>query len=256
MNENESKIEAALELIVWHCYAMVYDTAKDSISDSCGAVVDLSSGGCLFVPGIWDSRVATRVKQFMSLSQDCIAAWTPRVFDSSADRVVIHLQWQDKHADITLPRMTQYLETPLPLVHWDVFPRHDILKEVVGRSPIAVPMPIRNAEEIVRNHLNTESHVTKSTIGHGERSHGCFIDRENRDMFIDECLFGSFLASGDSIAVRQRLETFSYGRRAVTFGIAKFANGAQCETQIWRKKMSVRDSVLEWCHRNRLLQVT
>lgn len=255
MNENESSIEAALELVVWHCYAMVHDKTQDSLSFSQGAAVDLSSGGCLFVPGIWDSRVAIRVSQFMALSRDCISAWTPEVLDSSAsdDRVAIHLQWRDKHADITLPRTTPYLETPLPPVHWEVFHRHDILEEKVRQSPIAAPMPNRNAEKMVRDHLNTESHITLSTVGHGDRSHGCFVDRENRDMFIDECLFGSFLAPGDFTAVRQRLEKFSYGRRAVTFGVSKYTNGAQSETQVWQKKMSVRDSVRDWCHRNRFL---
>ena len=255
MNETESKIEDALELIVGHCYVLVRGKAKDSLSYGYGAAVDLFSGGCLFVPGIIDPRVITRVSQFMAVSRDCIAAWTAKVPDNciSDDNVTIHLQWRDKFAEITVPLTTQYLKIPLPTIRWEVCRGHNLQVDDVKRLPNAAPMKYRDAEKVVRDHLKIESHISRSTVGHGDRSHGCFKDRENGDMYIDEFLSGSLQPPRDAIAIRERLMTFSCGRRAVTLGIGKYSNGVLCEMQIWRKKMSVSDSVLSWCRRNRFL---
>ncbi len=251
MLETESKIERALNLIVDHCSAMVRGKAEDSSSHRYGAAVDLFSGGCLFVPGIFDSHVVTRVTQFLALSKDCIAAWTANTPDiyTSDENLTVHCRWRGMQADINVPLSTPFIKISLPSVDWEVCRVNNIEGDNISQPPYTTSMRNFNAEKEVRNHL--ELHDSLALGRHGERSHGCFIDRENRDMFIDDFLGGSFQPPGDANSVRQRLETFSYGRHAVTFGIAKYSVGALSEIQVWRTKTSVFDSVRGWFDRSR-----
>ena len=203
----------------------------------------------IFAPGIYDFQVVTRVSEFAVLSRDCIAAWTVNRTDANKSNgtVTIRCRWRGMQADITVPFMTPQVEISFASVNWEVCRTNNNQDDMESQSPYKAPMRNCDAENRVRDHLESSNFLTK--IGSGELSHGCFIDRENRDMFIDNFLRGSFQPPVDFMDVRQRLGAFSYGRQSVTFGIAMYSDGACSEIRVWRKKKSVYDSVRSWWHR-------
>jgi len=250
MNSNELRMEVALECVVGHCYDLVQTPAIDDLFlHKYGAAVELDSGSCLFVPGIYVANVETRIKQFITKSGESIAAWASQIAIDSSDCIEIHLRWGSKNASIKLPLTTPDFKGLLSEVNWESSQEH-WSSEPVEKKVHSVRMSIRKAEQIFRNYidgerfrdlLNSDSDLTQPTVGDVIKIRGWFIDRHNCDMFFNR-FFGRFFGESSPVAtdfkaVRERLEFFSNGRKAVSFGMAKYSNGIPIETKIWHKKM-------------------
>ena len=249
MNSNKPLMEVALQFAVEHCYHLVHTPAIDDLYlRKHGAAVELDSGSCLFVPGTYVANVVTRINQFITKSEESIAAWASQIAINSSDCIEIHLRWGSKHASIKLPLTTPDFKGLLSEVNWESIQEH-WSSEPVEKKVHAVRLPIREAEKIFRNHidmtgeqfrdlLNSNPDLTQPTVGDVIQIRGWFIDRHNCDMFFDRFLGESSRVASDFKAVRERLEFFSNGRKALSFAMAKYSNGILIETKIWHKRVS------------------
>ncbi len=253
MNSNELRMEVALNCVVEHCYYLVHTPAIDDFYLSKhGAAVELDSGSSLFVPGTYVANVVTRLNQFITRSEESMAAWASQIVIDSSDCIEIHLRWGSKNASIKLPLTTPDFKGLLSEVNWESSQEH-WSSEPVEKKAHSVRMSIREAEQVFRNYidstgeqflelLNSGSELTQPTVGDAIQIRGWFIDRHNSDMFFNR-FFGRFFGESarvarDFKAVRERLEFFSNGRKAVSFGMAKYSNGIPIKMKIWHKRMS------------------
>ena len=249
MNSNELRMEVALKCVVEHCYDLVHTPAIDDLYLlKHGAAVELDSGSSLFVPGMHDANVVTRINQFITKSEESIAAWASQIAIDSSDCIEIHLRWRSKNASIKLPLTTPDFKGLLSEVNWESIQEH-WSSEPVEKKVHSVRMSIRKAEQVFRNYidltgeqfrdlLNSDSDLTQPTVGDVIQIRGWFINRHNCDMFFDRFFGESSRVASDFKAVRERLEFFSNGRKAVSFGMAKYSNGIPIETKIWHKRVS------------------
>jgi len=249
MNSNELRMEVAIQCVIEHCYDLVHTPAIDDLYLlKHGAAVELDSGSSLFVPGMYVANVVTRVNQFITRSEENIAAWASQIAIHSSDCIEIQLRWGSKNASIKLPHTNPDFKGLISEVNWKSSQEH-WSSEPVEKKVHTVRKSIREAEQIFRNHidwtgekirnlLNSEPDSTQLTFGDVIQIRGWFIDRHNCDMYFDRFFGESSRVASDFKAVRERLEFFSHGRKVVSFGMAKYSNGIPIETKIWHKRAS------------------
>lgn len=242
----------ALHCVVDYCHGMVAKSHTGEVRCSTpvpfGAVVDLYSGGCLYVSGIRDPRVVNRIRQFMSKSEECVAAWAADIVTDGTGDVVINLQWGTKTATTVLPCTNPDFQKWLTEVNWTSSPSSFASEPKKTQNPLAQMSSIE-AEKILREYVDLEgakilqisnsepSENTQQAEELALQGRGWFLDRDNCDMFFDRFFGGFSQVSNEFHAIRERLETFSSGRKAVNFAIAMYSNGIHIETKLWHKKM-------------------